>query len=95
MEACSVSEEVLSHGDGPADPTWCEVTGDNKLAIVATDDHKGRSQPQSLSLGREDIIWQLHDQKDLDEQQWDSEQPVHVSVCIIEWHACELWCLNE
>merc|ERR1711871_1160400 len=54
---CSQADEELvdnvqeeAHRDGPADPARCEVASDNKLTVVATDDHEGRSKTKGLGL---------------------------------------------
>merc|ERR1719201_2905451 len=87
--------EEEAHRDGPANPAWCEVTGDDQLTIVSADDHQGRTQAKCLCLCREDIVRELHDEKNLNQEEWHSQEPVHVTVGIVEWNACQPRSLNE
>merc|ERR1719399_955907 len=89
----NVEEEA--HGDGPANPTRCEVASHNQLTVVAADDHESRAEAKCLCLCREDIIRKLHDKKNLNQEQWHSQEPVHVTVGIIEWNTSQLRGLNE
>merc|ERR1719506_3097921 len=67
----NIQEEA--HGDGPANPARCEVTGHDQLTIVATDDHQGRTEAKCLCLCREDIVRELHDEKNLNQEEWHSQ----------------------
>merc|ERR1719398_66641 len=87
--------EEEAHRDGPANPARCEVTCHNQLTIVAADNHKSRAEAKCLCLCGEDIIRELHDEENLDQKQWHSQEPVHVTVGIIEWDTSELRSLDE
>merc|ERR1719502_2382444 len=84
-----VQEE--GHGDEPAHPARSQVTSHDQLTIVARHNHQGSTQAQAPSLGAELRSWQLHHQQDLDQEQRHSQEPVHVSVGIVEWHTSQLW----
>merc|ERR1719291_1252512 len=51
--SCKANEELVDnvqeerHGSKPAHPTRREVTGHNKLAIIARHDHQGRAEAES------------------------------------------------
>merc|ERR1719235_2926532 len=85
----NIQEEA--HGNEPADPARSEVTCDNQLTVVAADDHEGRASTEGLRLCGEFLIRELHDKENLNQEQWHSEEPVHVPVGIIEWHTSQLW----
>merc|ERR1712113_728481 len=84
--------EEEGHGDEPADPTRRQVTSHGQLPVIAADDHQGRANTQRLCLGIEGRVIQLHDKQDLDEQQWNGQEPIHVTIRIVEGHACQLGC---
>merc|ERR1712078_621301 len=52
------------------------------LLVMKLPDDVFSAKAQSLGLSRENVVWELHDQKDLNEEQWDSQQPVHVTIGI-------------
>merc|ERR1712083_251449 len=87
-----VQEE--SHGGKPAHPSWGQVTCDNELSVVSRHDHKSRTEAQRPCSRAEITSIQLHDQKNLDQKQWHREQPIHVAVRIVEWHACQFRTLS-
>merc|ERR1719235_881673 len=88
----NIQEEA--HGNEPADPARSEVTCDNQLTIVAADDHEGRASTKGLCLCRELLIRELHDKENLDQEQRHSQQPVHVTIGIIERNTSQLWSLD-
>ena len=71
-----------AHGHGPEDPAGGIVVLD--LARIADGNHESRGNSklpcQVLSL----LHWQSHDQDQLDQKQRDSQEPVNVSVGIVE-----------
>ena len=71
-----------AHGHGPAEPAGGIVVLD--LARIADGNHESRGNSklpcQVLSL----LHWQSHDQDQLDQKQRDSQEPVNVSVGIVE-----------
>merc|ERR1740117_2294323 len=97
---CKTIEELVhnvqeeDHGNEPAHPTRGQVTGDNKLAIVAGGDHEGRANAKVPSLAAECCIVDLHHQKDLDQEQWHGQEPIHVTVGIVEGNAGQGWGLH-
>jgi len=55
-----------------------EITSDNQLAVVARHNHQGGNVAHEPSLGAVLIRGEVHDQKDLEQQQWHGQEPVHV-----------------
>merc|ERR1712039_381758 len=85
----NVEEEA--HGQEPAEPTWGEVTGDNQLTVITRDIHEGRAETKSPGLAAVLLWGQLHHQQDFDQKEWHCEEPIHVSVCIVERNTCQNW----
>merc|ERR1712023_123189 len=88
----NVQEE--EHGHKPAHPAWGQITGDSQLSVVATDDHECRTNTQGLCLLIVHLRLQLHHQQDLDQQQRHGQEPIHVTVGIVEWHTGQDWVLD-
>merc|ERR1719464_1355229 len=80
-----------NHGNEPAQPPRSEVTSNYKFAIVSGDDHESRAQPKGPSLLAVFLFRELHDQEDLNQQQRYCEEPIHISIGIVEWHASQEW----
>merc|ERR1711976_1155710 len=76
--------EEEAHGQKPAKPARSEVTGDNQLTVVARDDHESRANSKYPRLATVFLRSQIHHQENLNEQKRHSQQPVHVTVRIIE-----------
>merc|ERR1712048_1188124 len=66
----------------------------NELTVVAGDNHEGRAKSKCPGLAVVRLLVQIHHQEDLNEQQRHSQEPVHVSVGIVERHTCQSWCLH-
>merc|ERR1712028_183905 len=87
---CKSIEELIhnvqeeDHGDEPASPTWCQVTGDNKLAVVARGNHESRTHTKVPSLAAECCVIELHHETDLNQEQGHSQEPIHVTIGVVE-----------
>merc|ERR1711953_459361 len=57
----NVQEEA--HGEGPAHPTWCEVTRDDKLTVIARYNHQSSAHPESPSLAAVCLVVKFHHQE--------------------------------
>merc|ERR1712109_10192 len=66
------------------------------FTTVATlhSDFQGRADAQSLRLRVEGAVVQLHHQQHLIEQQWHREEPVHVTISIVEGNARKTGCID-
>merc|ERR1719240_1577554 len=90
---CKTVEELVDnvqeedHGQHPAAPTRSEVTGDDEFAIVARCNHEGRADTKVPGLLAEHFVVKLHHEKDLDQEQGHGQEPIHVTIGIVEWHA--------
>merc|ERR1711965_61137 len=85
----NVQEE--HHGNEPAHPPWGQVASDDQFAIVARNNHQSSSHSQGLGLIVVVPLVKLHHQENLDEQQRHSQEPVHVTVSIVEWDTSQFW----
>merc|ERR1719461_1012887 len=80
-----MTAEEGNHGSGPESPTLGQVSlVEDELAGVANDDHDGGGDSEAHSLAEEGLRVELHDEEDLKEQERHGQEPVHVSVGIVE-----------
>merc|ERR1719335_488017 len=76
------------HGTGPVVPPFGNArAGEEKLTGVPNDDHQGGGDTEAPALGAALFRRQLHAEHDLDEQQRNRQEPVHVTVGVVERHA--------
>merc|ERR1711988_1759473 len=86
--------EEWAKGRSPVKPADAQVAVNKQLAWVADADHQARRHTKGNGLVPDLIVWELHDEDDLDEQKWHCQQPIHVAVGIVEWNTCQHWILN-
>merc|ERR1711865_559162 len=103
LTVCSLCETVEKlidnvqeedHGQEPAHPTRGQVTGDNKLAVIARRDHQGRTDSKVPSLAAEGCIVEFHHEEDLNQEQGHCQEPIHVTVGIVEGNTGQGWGLH-
>merc|ERR1712039_592376 len=82
----NIQEET--HRQEPTYPSWRQVTRDNKLTVIARHDHKSRADAKGPSSRIEVLVIKLHHEKDFDQKQRNRQQPVHVTVGVIERYPC-------
>merc|ERR1712032_816121 len=78
------------HGEEPACPTLAQVAADDELSWVSYGDHRGGCDSKLLAISAALSGAHLHGQDDLHEQQGPGQEPVHVSVSIVERDTGEL-----
>merc|ERR1719433_951025 len=76
-----------NHGKEPPHPSAGWIVLD--LAGIAKSHHDGRGDTQIPALAHRLLSWQPHDQDQLDEEERDRENPVDISIGIIEGRTCE------
>merc|ERR1719502_866507 len=82
------NEQEGHHAGEPEHEAGSHLGGvQDQLTGVAKDDHQGGQHAQLLALLVGLLGGQLHHQHDLDQQQGHGQQPVHVAVGVVEWHA--------
>jgi len=95
---CGQTDEELvddvqekSHGHEPAHPARGQVAGHDELSVITGDDHEGGAEAEGPGLAAEGLVIEFHHQEDLDQQKGHGQEPVHVSVCIVERHTGQGW----
>merc|ERR1712088_951558 len=76
-----------NHGKEPPHPSALRIVLD--LARIAKSHHDRRGDTQIPALLHRLLSWQPHDQDQLDEEEWDSKNPVDISIGIVEGLTCE------
>merc|ERR1719414_1360090 len=71
-----------NHGEGPPHPPAAQAVLD--LAWVAQSHHEGRGNSQGPAFGYSLLSWQSHNENQLNQEERDGENPVHIAIGIIE-----------
>merc|ERR1712050_599629 len=94
---CKTNEQLVHnvqeecHRGKPAHPTRREVTSHDELTVVTRDNHEGRTRTENPIFASESLLVELHHQQDLNQEQRHREQPIHVTVGIVERNASQFW----
>mmetsp|Transcript_37337 Transcript_37337/g.93256 ORF Transcript_37337/g.93256 Transcript_37337/m.93256 type:complete len:292 (-) Transcript_37337:67-942(-) len=76
--------EEGEHGGAPPHPAHVEVALNDQLSGVAEHDHQAREEAERRRHRRCLLGVELHDEHNLDQQERHGEEPIHVTVGVVE-----------